>query len=173
MIEAGVAVTERVRGVETRLGVSDGQTVCHAVGVVDVVSRRHVDDGVVLNKVVDLRAPQLGEVPVGAVDVGHGAAHNGLNGAWHLPALAGGVENVREAGGGTWVGLVVVNVRILILSQSVRRSPALNVGNGLCQCVSSAGGQFGVVLISDTILRGTGLCSLLVQRRSSPEQHLA
>ncbi len=173
VIETRVAVLERMSGIEARLGVGDRQTILHAIGIVDIVGGRHVDDSIVLHQVVHLRAPQLREVPVRAIDIGHRTTHDSLYATRHLPALTRGIENIREIRVRTLVGLMIVNIAVLILSERVRSLATLDVGNGLSQCIGSTAGELGIILIGDTALGSTQLGALLVQRRGSPQQHLA
>ena len=50
MIETWVTVLEWMSRVKTGLWIIKGTSVCHTVGIVHIVGRRHVDDLVVLNE---------------------------------------------------------------------------------------------------------------------------
>ena len=50
MIETWVTVLEWMSRVKTRLRIIKGTSVCHTVGIVHVVGRRHVDNLVMLNE---------------------------------------------------------------------------------------------------------------------------
>ena len=194
MIETRVAVLERVLGVETRVGVQrtvsqqDGLTVCHTVCKVHIVSARHVNHSVVLNKVRHLRTPQLGEVPVRTIDIGHRTTHDSLYATRHLPTLTGCTENISVVVGRTLLRNVIIDttigagilqilgiILIFIQGKRIRCGTTLNLGNSLTECISSTLGQSLVVDIGLTILQGTHLSatvSFCIQRRSCPQQNL-
>ena len=157
MIESWVAILKRMCRVETRLRIIKRQTICHTVCIVDIVSSRHVDDSVVLNKAIDFRSPQLGKVPVRTIVIGHRAAHHSFHCTWHLPVLTCCIEYVREVGRTVrLVHYVVIDISIFILGKSIRSCSAFNKAKSLTKGIGSTLCQFSIILISKCQVTGTG-----------------
>ena len=168
MIETGVTILERMGGVETRFRIGDGQTVSHAIGVVDVVSRWTVTN--ITFAQVD-RTPRRAISPNSSLRLATDTTMEyGLRTTRNMETLILGVEDTTIAAILVTHGLVVIDVLVVKRSQSVLRLACLHQLQQLSKSVSSLFATINIVFIGQ--VTGTYPGTTLHQGTCRPEIHL-